>query len=72
MVAHEQEIHHFWPFSYCQKPYMLTHWKKAKYFTYRCKKRVMQFVVVKIGTTLLMYIIYPNEKHEIFEEGFIP
>jgi hypothetical protein len=32
----------------------------------------MQFVVVKIGTTLLMYIIYPNEKHEISEEGFIP
>lgn len=60
MVAHEREIHHFWPFGYCQKPYMLTHWKKAKYFTYRCKKWVMQFVIVKLATTLLMYFVYPN------------
>jgi hypothetical protein len=72
MVEYEQEVHHFWPFGYFQKPYMLTHWKKAKYFTYRCKKWVMQFVVVKIATTLLMYIIYPNENQEIHEEGYIP
>lgn len=61
MIQYEKEVHHFCPFSYCQKPYQLTHWKKAKYFTYRCKKYVLQFLVVKLFTTLLMYIIYPNE-----------
>ncbi len=65
-------MHHFWPFHYCQKPYQLTHWKKAKYFTYRCKKWVMQFLVVKVFTTLLMYIIYPNESEEVHDENFVP
>lgn len=51
---------HFFPFSLCQKPYQLTHWKKAKYFTYRCKKYVLQFLIVKVATTLIMYIVYPK------------
>lgn len=72
MIEHEKEVHHFWPFGYCQKPYQLTHWKKAKYFTYRCKKYVLQFLVVKIATTLLMYIIYPNEEAKTYEEGYQP
>ena len=72
MIAHEKEVHHFWPFGYCQKPYQLTHWKKAKYFTYRCKKWVMQFLVVKVFTTLLMYVIYPNEHGEIHDESYVP
>ena len=66
MVKHAKEVHHFWPFYYCQKAYQLTHWKKAKYFTYRCKKYVLQFLVIKLVTTLIMYIIYPNEEeHEL-------
>lgn len=68
MISHQKEIHHFWPFSYCQKPYQLTHWKKAKYFTYRCKKYVLQFLVIKLVTTLLMYVIYPNESTQLLEE----
>jgi magnesium-transporting ATPase (P-type) len=51
---------------------MLTHWKKAKYFTYRCKKWVMQFVVVKLVTTLLMYLIYPNEQQELNGDAAAP
>lgn len=61
MIENEKEVHHFFPFNYCQKPYQLTHWKKAKYFTYRCKKYVLQFLIVKLATTFLMYVIYPNE-----------
>ena len=72
MIQHEKEVHHFWPFGYCQKPYQLTHWKKAKYFTYRCKKYVMQFVVVKVLTTLLMYIIYPNEVNLPHDDSYVP
>ena len=71
MIAHEKEIHHFWPVYYCQKPYQLTHWKKAKYFTYRCKKYVLQFLVVKCFTTLLMSLIYPNQGHEVHDETYV-
>lgn len=60
MIEHEKEVSHFWPFYYCQKPYQLTNWKKAKYFTYRCKKYVLQFLVVKILTTFILYIVYPE------------
>ena len=70
MVRYEKEVHHFWPFHYCQKAYQLTHWKKAKYFTYRCKKYVLQFLVVKLSTTLLMYIIYPNEERHELDDNY--
>ena len=60
MVAHEKEVHHFWPFNLCQKAYQLTHWKKAKYFTYRCKKFVLQFLVIKLIASLIIYAILPR------------
>lgn len=60
MIEYEKEVHHFFPFNYCQKPYQLTNWKKAKYFTYRCKKYVLQFLIVKLVVTLVLYIIYPD------------
>ena len=70
MIMHENEVPHFFPFNLCQKPYQLTNWKKAKYFTYRCKKYVLQFLIVKVVTTLLMYIVYPRtEEHAIEEES---
>ena len=59
MIQNENEVHHFFPFNLCQKPYQLTNWKKAKYFTYRCKKYVLQFLVVKVVTTILMYFVFP-------------
>lgn len=59
MIANEKEVSHFWPFHYCQKPYQLTSWKKAKYFTYRCKKYILQFLVVKPAATLFMIVVYP-------------
>ena len=65
MIKNEKQVHHIFPFNYCQKPYQLTHWKKAKYFTYRCKKYVLQFLIVKLATTFLMYILYGNEQNYI-------
>lgn len=64
MIAHEKEVSHFWPFYYCQKPYQLTSWKKAKHFTYRCKKYILQFLVIKPFATLFMMTVYPLlERH---------
>lgn len=59
MIANEKEVSHFWPFHYCQKPYQLTSWKKAKHFTYRCKKYILQFLVIKPFATLFMMTVYP-------------
>lgn len=59
MIANEKEVAHFWPFNYCQKPYQLTSWKKAKHFTYRCKKYILQFLVIKPLATLFMIVFYP-------------
>lgn len=59
MIANEKEVSHFWPFHYCQKPYQLTSWKKAKHFTYRCKKYILQFLVIKPFATLFMIVVYP-------------
>ena len=60
MIAHQKNVCHLWTFYHYQKPYQLTNWKKAKYFTYRCKKYVLQFLVVKILTTFILYIVYPE------------
>lgn len=60
MIEHEKEVPHFFPFNICQKPYQLTHWKKAKYFTYRCKKYVLQFLIVKVFSTFILYVVYPE------------
>lgn len=69
MIEHEKEVPHFFPFNLCQKPYQLTHWKKAKYFTYRCKKYVLQFLIVKVFSTFVLYIVYPKLLNEDIEHG---
>jgi len=63
MIANEKEVSHFWPFYWCQKPYQLTSWKKAKHFTYRCKKYILQFLVIKPFATLFMMTVYPLLEH---------
>ena len=57
MIGHEKEVSHIFPFNMCQKPYQLTSWQKAKYFTYRCKKYILQFLVIKPMATILLYVL---------------
>ena len=45
------------PVNYFQKPYQLTSWQKAKYFTYRCKKYILQFLIIKPMATLFLYVL---------------
>jgi len=47
MCEYESEIHHLWPVNYCTRPYKLTNIAKAKYFTYRYKKFILQCFVLK-------------------------
>ncbi len=51
---------HQYPFSYFQKPYQLSSWIKAKFFTYRCKRAILQFIICKIVTSAFLILIYPN------------
>ena len=53
---------HSCPCSWFYKPYQLTDWRKAKYFTYRCKKFILQYFIIKVVTTLMMYIMYGNQQ----------
>ena len=51
---------HDFPCSYFQKPYQLSNWIKAKFFSHRCKRAVLQYIMVKIFTTIFLVVIYPN------------
>ncbi len=51
---------HDFPCSYFQKPYQLSNWRKAKFFSHRCKKAVIQYILLKIVTTIFLYVVYPN------------
>ena len=54
------EVPHAYPFSYFQKPYQLSNWVKAKFFSYRCVRAVLQYVIMKIVTTAIFVLVYPN------------
>ncbi|EGR30876.1 transmembrane protein 184c, putative [Ichthyophthirius multifiliis] len=66
MCQSQKEIHHMFPFNKCTKPYKLTSTAKAKYFTYRCKKFVLQCFVLKPICSLILIIL------AIFQEYSIP
>lgn len=66
MIGHEREVPHFFPFNYCQKPYQLTSWQKAKYFTYRCKKYILQFLIIKPLATVLLYVLDPIISRNVY------
>lgn len=54
------EIPHKYPFLYFLKPYQISSWLKAKFFIYRCKRAIFQFIVIKIIITLFLLLVYPN------------
>lgn len=51
---------HDYPCSYFQKPYQLSSWIKAKFFSHRCKRAILQYLILKIVTSALFVVIYPN------------
>lgn len=69
MIKHEEAIYHLWPVNYCTDRYLLTTYiykyrylnrkAKAKYFTYRCKKFVLQYFVIKPVLTIILLIMHP-------------
>lgn len=60
MMSQAKEVPHDFPCSYFQKPYQLSNWIKAKYFTYRCMRAIIQYILVKIVTTIFLALVYPN------------
>ena len=60
MIEHTHEVPHDVPFSYFQKPYQLSNWMKAKFFSIRCKRAVLQYILIKIVTSAFLFIVYPN------------
>lgn len=52
-----KQVHHMWPFNYCFRAYKLSSEGKAKYFTYRCKKYVLQCFVIKPIAAILTIIL---------------
>jgi len=54
------EIPHDCPTNYFQKPYQLSNWRKAKYFTHRCKRAILQFILINLITSGLLSLMYPN------------
>ncbi|KRW98764.1 hypothetical protein PPERSA_03899 [Pseudocohnilembus persalinus] len=61
-------VYHMWPFNYCGKPYKLSSTGKAKYFTYRCKKMVLQCFVLK-PIAAIIYIICTPFQDNIYVLG---
>lgn len=68
MINNEEAIYHLWPFNYCTDRYLLTTYAsspptpskaKAKYFTYRCKKFVLQYFVLKPVLTIFIMALHP-------------
>jgi hypothetical protein len=53
-------ISHDYPCSSWLKSYQLSNWHKANYFVVRCKKALLQFILIKIATSILMCIVYPE------------
>ena len=47
------------PLNMCFKPYILSNTYKAKYFTYRCKKMVLQCFVLKPVLSVITLFIIP-------------
>ncbi|CAD8145630.1 unnamed protein product [Paramecium octaurelia] len=59
MIQNEEYIEHLWPFNHCSRKYYLTTESKAKYFTYRCKKFVLQYCIIKPVFTLFLIVSQP-------------
>ncbi|CAD8158715.1 unnamed protein product [Paramecium pentaurelia] len=59
MIQNEEYIEHLWPFNHCSRKYYLTTVSKAKYFTYRCKKFVLQYCIIKPIFTFLLIFSQP-------------
>ena len=60
MHESSSEVPHDYPCNYFQKPYQLSNWRKAKFFTNRCKRGVLQYILVKIAFGTFFVIVYPN------------
>ncbi len=60
MIESAREVPHDYPCNYFQKPYQLSNWRKAKYFTNRCKRGVFQYLLVKIASSVFLVVVYPN------------
>lgn len=53
-------VSHDYPCNTWLKSYQLSNWHKANYFVVRCKKALLQFILIKIATSILMCIVYPE------------
>ncbi|KAL4435963.1 hypothetical protein ABPG74_022198 [Tetrahymena malaccensis] len=73
MIEHEKQVVHMFPFNLCTKPYKLTCPAKAKYFTYRCKKYVLQFFVFKpiLSVFLLIFEFFQGSEFIASVDSFI-
>lgn len=60
MCVTTTEIPHDYPCNYLQKPYQLSSWRKAKYFANRCKRAILQFIIINIVVSIFFIVIYPN------------
>lgn len=60
MCESSKEVPHDCPYNYCQKPFQLSSWHKAKFFTARCKRAILQYIIVKIVTSIILGLLYPN------------
>lgn len=54
------QITHNTPCNYFQKPYQLSNWHKAQYFVKRCKRALLQFIIIKIVTSIFLCLVYPD------------
>lgn len=60
MYESSSEVPHDYPWNYFQKPYQLSSWRKAKFFTNRCKRGVFQYLILKIVISIFFILVYPN------------
>jgi hypothetical protein len=60
MYESNNEVPHDCPWNYFQKPYQISNWRKAKFFTNRCKRGVLQYIIVKIVFGIFFVVVYPN------------
>jgi hypothetical protein len=55
MRSKSSEIPQGFPLSYFQKSYIISNWRKAKYFSNRCKKMLFLYLVAKIVSVFIFF-----------------
>ena len=57
LMKTDSEISHMCPISICTSPYRVSCKAKAKFFVYRCKRYIMQFLIIKPGASLILLVM---------------